>query len=108
MAKPVISIEVAYGTVEKQLIVAVDVPVGTTARQAAALSNIENEFDGLDVSTATLGLFGIRFGTRGYKEAQSYEVKQGDRIEIYRQLTIDPKEMRKRRSEKAKKRLQSS
>ena len=29
-------------------------------------------------------------------------VKQGDRIEIYRPLTADPKEMRKLRAEKAK------
>ncbi len=96
-------IEVAYATPEKQKIISLMVKPGITALDAAEMSGIVIDFPEIDLSTAKLGLFGKAFGARGLKAANEYELKPHDRVEIYRPLTADPKEVRRRRAEKAKK-----
>jgi putative ubiquitin-RnfH superfamily antitoxin RatB of RatAB toxin-antitoxin module len=93
-----IKVEVAYATPEKQLIVEVDVEEGTTMVDAAQKSGIEHEFEGIDISIAPMGLFGRKVA----KPAQEV-VREGDRIEIYRPLIIDPKQARLNRAAKSKK-----
>ena len=73
-----------------------EVEPGTTARQAVELSGIERQFPGLDPRTAELGIFG-----KAVKDDQPLHA--GDRVEIYRELIADPKEVRKRRAEEARK-----
>ncbi len=97
-----VSIEVAYALPERQKIVELQVPVGTTARDAVQLSNIVSYFPDLDVTQASLGIFGNELGGRGLAPAEEYQVREGDRIEIYRGLIADPKEVRRRRAEEAK------
>ncbi|WP_040557276.1 RnfH family protein [Reinekea blandensis] len=92
-----IKVEVAYATEEKQLIVEVDVEEGTTLRQAAIRSGIDHEFDDLDLNEAPMGIFG-----RKVAKPDQEEVKEGDRVEIYRPLKIDPKQARLNRAAKAK------
>ncbi len=90
-----IPVEVAYALPEKQEIVMLEVAPGTTARQAALSSGLERHFPGLDLANASLGIFG-----KAIKDTQ--ELQAGDRVEIYRALIADPKEVRKRRAAEAR------
>lgn len=99
---PSIAVEVAYALPEKQKIITVNVPEGTTAMEAAELSGIVAEFPEIDLASAKMGLFGKHLGTKGLAGAEDYVLKARDRIEIYRPLLIDPKEVRRRRAEKKK------
>jgi len=91
-----IAVEVAYAEPEKQKIIALVVEPGTTMLQAVKLSGIMKEFPQIDLDTSKLGIFG-----QAIKKPNDYELKEGDRIEIYRPLLADPKEVRRRRAEKA-------
>ena len=87
-----IIVEVAYALPDKQRIVEVEVPVGTTAREAARLSAIDTMFEGIDIDTVDMGVFGKSV------KPDSHEMQAGQRVEIYRPLLIDPKEVRKARA----------
>jgi putative ubiquitin-RnfH superfamily antitoxin RatB of RatAB toxin-antitoxin module len=89
------SIEVVYGTPERQEIIALEIPENTTIEQAVLLSGIIEEFPEIDLSINNVGVW-----NRAAK-LQSI-VNDLDRIEVYRPLLADPKEVRKRRAEKAK------
>ncbi len=95
-----IEIEVAYALPDKQKIITVKVPAGTTAMEAAELSGIVAEFPDIDLASAKMGIFGKHLGTKGMAGPEEYQVQARDRIEIYRPLLIDPKEIRRRRAEK--------
>lgn len=101
-----IEVEVAYARPDKQRIIALRVPEGTTALQAAQLSGIVEEFPEIDLASAKMGLFSRHFGTRGLKPADEYVLKARDRVEIYRPLTADPKEVRRRRAEQSRRERQ--
>jgi putative ubiquitin-RnfH superfamily antitoxin RatB of RatAB toxin-antitoxin module len=90
-----IDIEVAYATPEKQVILSLTVPEGTALIDAALASGITTEFDGLDLRASQMGVF-------GKVVPEDYVLRSGDRIEIYRPLIADPKEVRKERAAKAK------
>ena len=92
-----IKVEVAYALPDKQAIVAVDVSPGTTALEAARLSGITDKFAGIDLDNAKLGIFGAVV-------APGQVLAEGDRVEIYRPLIADPKEVRKARAARAKER----
>lgn len=91
-----ISVEVAYALPDKQLIKTIDIELGATARDAAINSGMADVFEGLNLETADLGVFG-----KAVKA--DYKLREGDRVEIYRPLIIDPKEVRKQRAAKAAK-----
>ncbi|TQV74526.1 RnfH family protein [Exilibacterium tricleocarpae] len=97
-----IAVEVAYALPDKQKIIALLVEPGTTAYQAAQRSGIVKEFPDLDLESAKMGIFGQALGTKGLKPAREHALQEGDRVEIYRPLSADPKEVRRRRAEKAK------
>ena len=97
-----IAVEVAYALPGKQKIVELLVKPGTTALQAVKQSGIEKEFPEIDVEAAKMGIFGQALGTKGLKKANEHELQPGDRVEIYRPLISDPKEVRRKRAEKAK------
>lgn len=98
-----IPVEVAYALPDKQKIISLNVAPGTTALEAAEISGIAFEFPEIDFATAKMGVFGKLFGTKGLKSANEYVLQPRDRVEIYRPLLIDPKEVRRRRAEKMKK-----
>lgn len=89
-----ITVEVAYALPTKQAIKTVQVDAGTTALAAAQQSGIADMFEGLDLNAADLGVFG-----KAVKA--DYVLHEGDRVEIYRPLIADPKEVRKQRAAKA-------
>ncbi|WP_188150909.1 RnfH family protein [Teredinibacter waterburyi] len=97
-----VSVEVAYALPHKQRIIEVLVAPGTTAYVAVEKSGIVKEFPDVDLENAKMGLFGQALGTKGLKPPREYEVQSGDRIEIYRPLICDPKEVRRKRAEKNK------
>jgi hypothetical protein len=92
-----IRVEVAYALPERQAILALDVAPGTTALEAARQSGITDKFEGIDLDNAKMGIFG--------KVVSPQQILQeGDRVEIYRPLVADPKEVRKARAARAKER----
>ena len=96
MAKAVISIEVVYASVSRQVLLKVDVPYNATVRQALMLSGIGLEFPELDLQSCPVGIFG-----KSVSQPETQGLKDGDRIEIYRPLLADPKEARRLRAAKA-------
>ena len=89
-----IEIEVVYGKPNKQVLLSLKVPQGSSIEDAIKLSGIVKHFPEIVPSEATVGIF-------SKLSKLDNSVAQGDRIEIYRPLTADPKEMRKLRALKA-------
>jgi uncharacterized protein len=88
-----IAIEVAYATPAAQTLLSLHVPVGTTIETAIYRSGILEQHPDIDLNTQKVGIF-------SKSRPLSSIVKAGDRIEIYRPLTIDPKEARRKRARK--------
>ncbi len=96
-----IKVEIAYALPDKQRLIELKVPAGTTAFEAAARSGITDSFPDLDLEAAPMGVFGQALGTKGTAAAKGYVLQDGDRVEIYRPLKADPKEARRKRAAKA-------
>lgn len=96
MPETVVTVEVAYALPGKQKIVRLAVPLGTSMLEAAHLSGIAEYFPGLDVDTSDMGIFG-----KTVAKPAERELMEGERVEIYRPLIADPKEIRKQRAAKA-------
>lgn len=92
-----IPVEVAYALPEQQEIIMLEVEPGTTASQAADSSGIVRHFPGLVLAGARFGIFG-----KAIKD--DHILHAGDRVEIYRPLIADPKDVRKKRAAAAKQR----
>jgi putative ubiquitin-RnfH superfamily antitoxin RatB of RatAB toxin-antitoxin module len=90
-----IRVEVAYALPERQQIIALDVKPGCTVLEAAQRSNIAQQFPDIDLTTAALGIFG-----KVIEKPGETLVRDGDRVEIYRPLLIDPKTVRQQRAAK--------
>ena len=86
-----ILIEIAYATPERQLILECHIEAGTTARDAIKISGIEKHFSEINLESCDLGVFGKAV-------TDDHELSEGDRIEIYRPLIADPKEVRRQRA----------
>jgi putative ubiquitin-RnfH superfamily antitoxin RatB of RatAB toxin-antitoxin module len=91
-----IDVEVAFALPDEQKIVALQVPLGTTVYDAAVMSGIVDHFEGLQLEGTPMGVFG-----KAVKKPKEEKMIQGQRVEIYRPLTIDPKEARANRAAKA-------
>jgi uncharacterized protein len=98
MAEDLIRVEVVYAAVDRQQLLSVQVPAGSTVLAAVDASGIEKLFPELDLSTCALGIFG-----KVVADPKVRQLAEGDRIEIYRPLLADPKEVRRLRAEKAAK-----
>ena len=88
-----IDVEVAYANPEQQVIVALNMPAGTTVEQAITASGVLSRFPEIEATNLKAGIFG-----NVCKLNQS--LKQADRVEIYRPLIHDPKEARRQRAAK--------
>lgn len=97
-----ITVEVAYALPDRQKIIALQVPQGTRAAEAVRLSKISGVFPEINLGEATMGIFSQVLGSKGLPAPEDYELRDGDRVEIYRPLIADPKEVRKRRAAEAK------
>ena len=86
-----LEVEVVYARPEQQLLIQLKVPDGSTARDAIVRSNILNDIPGLDLETLTVGIFARRV-------TLDCVLRTGDRVEIYRSLTMSPVEARRLRA----------
>lgn len=90
-----IRVEIAYARPDEQAIVPIEVPEGTTLEQVILRSRIQERFPEIQLQTAKVGVF-------GKLSKLSAAVRAGDRVEIYRPLLADPKEVRKKRAAEGK------
>ena len=104
----VITVEVAYALPDEQKIIALEVPVGTTARQAVRMSGIVEFFPEINVDQAPMGIFSQILGAKGLPGPDEYRLQSKDRVEIYRSLIADPKEVRKKRAAQARQRREEA
>ena len=88
-------VEVAYATPERQLLLSLKVMPGCTVAEAIDRSGVRDEFPGLVVDPAAVGIF-------SKKVPLSHVLRAGDRVEIYRPLIADPKEARRQRAAEKK------
>lgn len=91
---PEISVEVVYALPEKQYQLYVKVEQGSTVEQAIKQSGLLELRREIDLSSNKVGIY-----SRAVK--LSDVVDEGDRIEIYRPLIADPKELRRQRAERS-------
>ncbi|KKO48409.1 protein RnfH [Arsukibacterium sp. MJ3] len=94
MAEP-LTIEVAYALPAQQSLLTLAVMPGSTVQQVIEQSGICQQYPEIDLTSQKVGVW-----SRPVKLDE--QVKDGDRIEIYRPLIADPKDLRRRRAEKAK------
>lgn len=90
-----IAIEVTYASPETQELRALSVPEGSTVEAVIKRSGLLERFPEIDLTKNKVGIF-------NQQVALSQRVQVGDRIEIYRPLTIDPKQARQLRAQKRK------
>jgi len=86
-------IEVAYAKPCGQVVLKLDLADGSTAEEAIIESGILQHFPEIDLANNKVGIFG-----KLCKLDQA--LRAGDRVEIYRPLLVDPKEMRRTRAAK--------
>lgn len=88
-------IEVCYALPEKQDIVHLDLPVDALLEQAVLASGLPGKYPEIDLEQGKFGIYGkiCRLDT---------VLRDGDRVEIYRPLIADPKEVRRKRAEEGK------
>ena len=86
-----LTVEVAYALPDRQIIIAVKAFPGITARQAVLASGILDTFPEIDLDTSKIGVFGKHIH-------QHARLQNHDRVEIYRPLIANPKELRRQRA----------
>ncbi|QVW24070.1 RnfH family protein [Pseudomonas hormoni] len=96
MVEVVIEVEVVYAAVDRQVLLSVTVAAGASVRAALLASGVDREFPELDLAECAVGIFG-----KVVVDPDTRQLQAGDRIEIYRPLLADPKEVRRLRAAKA-------
>jgi putative ubiquitin-RnfH superfamily antitoxin RatB of RatAB toxin-antitoxin module len=89
-----IRVEVAYALRDRQVLLTGDLEEGCTVEQAIRRSGILEAFPEIDVARARLGIF-------GREVSLDAQMRDGDRVEIYRPLIADPKDARRQRAQRA-------
>jgi hypothetical protein len=90
-----IEVEVAYARADRQRIVTLKLAPGATALDAVRASGLALEFADINLDQLRLGVF-------GKVVAADRPLRARDRVEIYRPLLADPKEVRRRRAAERK------
>ena len=93
--KDEILVEVAYARPDVQVIIPLYVKNGTTLEQAINLSGVLNDFPEIDLAKNKVGIF-------SKISPKDTVLREKDRVEIYRPLIADPKEVRKQRAKEGK------
>ena len=88
-------VEVAYALPDKQSLVSLEVEEGTTIKEAIEASGVLDTYDQIDLTRDKVGIFS-KFATL------DTVLREKDRVEIYRPLIADPKQVRKERATKGK------
>ena len=88
-------VEVAYALPNQQVILPVKLPTGSNAEAAIKASGVLSKFPEIDLAVNKIGVF----GKLSKLDAQ---LRHLDRVEIYRPLIADPKEVRRQRAAEGK------
>ncbi|MCW8925015.1 MAG: RnfH family protein [Xanthomonadales bacterium] len=86
-----IRVEVVYATPDRQELVSVELETGSTVADAIERSGLAESFAGFEMDPSAVGIF-----SRKVELGQA--LRDGDRVEIYRPLRADPKEVRRQRA----------
>ena len=84
------NVGVCYAEVDRQLRMRLEVPDSSTVEEAINLSGVLKLYPEINLSNQKVGIF-------GKIAALDTPVKEGDRVEIYRQITVDPLTVQRRR-----------
>jgi putative ubiquitin-RnfH superfamily antitoxin RatB of RatAB toxin-antitoxin module len=95
MSDEKIHVELVYALPAEQALLKFEVPQGTTIANAIRLSGILDKYPEIDLEKGKFGVFGKLSKT-------DTVLREKDRIEIYRPLIADPKEVRRKRAEEGK------
>lgn len=87
-----VRVQVVYALPHRQEVVSTVLPVGSTARDAVMHADIQARFPEADFSALPLGIYGEAVDP-------DRRLEDGDRVEIYRPLQMDPREARRQRAE---------
>lgn len=92
-----IVVEVVYAVPDRQTVRRLKLSKSATVEEAINASGLLEQFPDIKLAKNKVGIFGriARLDTA---------LRDGDRVEIYRPLAVDPKETRRRRAAKLKKR----
>ena len=91
----IINVEVCYALADKQDIVSLKLPVGSTLGQALEASGLLTKYPEIDLKKN-------KFGIYAKLSKVDAVLRDQDRVEIYRPLIADPKEVRKQRAAEGK------
>lgn len=90
-----ILVEVVYALPQKQEVLSLKIRAGAVVSEAIERSGILRDFPEIDLASAKVGIYG--------KQVKLDAVlRDKDRIEIYRPLIADPKEIRRKRAAEGK------
>jgi putative ubiquitin-RnfH superfamily antitoxin RatB of RatAB toxin-antitoxin module len=84
----VVTVEVVFATPERQELIKIQVPAESSVREAVVISGMASLFPEHDLEKCRMGIWGIEVH-------DDRCVGQGDRIELYRALAIDPRDARR-------------
>lgn len=88
--------EVAYAKPDHQVILKVELDENSSVKQIIEASGVLETFPEIDLGVNKIGIFGK------LTKLDKTDLREGDRIEIYRPLIADPKEVRRKRAEEGK------
>ena len=91
-----INIEVVYALKDQQLVIPLQVKEGTTLEEAIKQSGILQHFPEIDLNEHKVGIY-------SKLSKLDQPLRDHDRVEIYRPLIADPKQIRKQRAAEGKK-----
>jgi len=91
-----IRVEVAYALPHQQKLIALEVEPGTTMYEAVLRSGILEAFPQINPEQDKMGIFG-----KAVKDPKEHVLRDGERVEIYRPLVVDPKQARLNRAAKS-------
>ena len=90
-----LEIEVAYALPQGQFLRRLEVPSGSTVREAIVQSGVLSKFPDINLETVKVGIFSRPVGL-------GVALKSGDRVEIYRPLILSPIDARRLRAKRRK------
>ena len=91
----VINIQVVYALPERQEELSIKLPAGSTLKTAVEASGLIKKYPEIDPASGRCGIFS-RISNPDSK------LRDHDRVEIYRPLIADPKEVRRQRAAEGK------
>jgi putative ubiquitin-RnfH superfamily antitoxin RatB of RatAB toxin-antitoxin module len=99
---PNIKVELVYARPEKQFLRQMKVKQGTSAMAAVMNSGLTTEYPDIDLANSRMGIFSRLLDGKQLPLPEHYELQEGDRVEVYRPLLIDPKQARAERAQRAR------